>query len=294
MTPPGAGTGEGRAAKAASRTLDVLEFVERQTLPVSAAEISAACDIPRSTLHKLLGLLRTRGYLTYGAHEKGWSSGHRLHEAGADSLLFLHGMAVLDVFGASGGGLTEKNVVMSSGLPRALVARTLSALAGYGLLRLGSDGTYGLGRRLVGLASTVGWAERLQLTARPVLARLRDSSAETASLFVADADQVLYLDQVESHYDLRCRGWIGRRERREGTSVGAAFADPSRTHAVADAVETGVTAIACAVEGVEPQVGINIIGPSWRLEKRGVADLMELVGAAATEMAAAYAATREA
>ena len=250
MTGQGTPAGAGRAAKAASRTLDILEFVGRPSFPVSAATIAAACGIPRSTLRELLRMLQGRGYLVYRPTEKGWAPGQRLLGLRADSLEFEHGIAVLELFGASGGGLSIEDIVARSGLSHDMAGRILAALAGFGLVVPGSDGTYSLGRRLLGLASRVGWVESLQLAARPALTRLRDESGETASLLLEDSGQALYLDQVESRFELRCRGWVGRRVPLAGTSVGAAFGDPSRTHIVADAVETGVTAIACAVGGI--------------------------------------------
>jgi IclR family acetate operon transcriptional repressor len=293
MTDQGAKAGAGRAAKAASRTLDILEFVGRRSFPASAASIAAACGIPRSTLRELLRMLQSRGYLVYRSAEKGWTPGQRLLGLRADSLEFEHGIAVLELFGAGGGGLSVEDIETRSGLSREMVGRILTALAGFGLVVPCSDGTYALGRRLLGLASRVGWVESLQLAARPALTRLRDKSRETASLLLEDAGQALYLDQVESRFDLRCRGWVGRRVPLEGTSVGAAFADPTRSHVVADAVEMGVTAIACAVGGIEPAVGVNIIGPTWRLEERGLDRVADLVQAAARELAAALLANGE-
>jgi IclR family acetate operon transcriptional repressor len=293
MTDQGAKAGAGRAAKAASRTLDILEFVGRRSFPASAASIAAACGIPRSTLRELLRMLQSRGYLVYRSAEKGWTPGQRLLGLRADSLEFEHGIAVLELFGAGGGGLSVEDIETRSGLSREMVGRILTALAGFGLVVPCSDGTYALGRRLLGLASRVGWVESLQLAARPALTRLRDESRETASLLLEDAGQALYLDQVESRFDLRCRGWVGRRVPLEGTSVGAAFADPTRSHVVADAVEMGVTAIACAVGGIEPAVGVNIIGPTWRLEERGLDRVADLVQAAARELAAALLANGE-
>jgi DNA-binding IclR family transcriptional regulator len=283
----------GRAAKAASRTLDILEFVGRRSLPVSAATIAAACDIPRSTLRELLRMLQGRGYLVYRSTERGWTPGQRSLGLRADSLEFEHGIAVLELFGAGGGGLSLDEIVSLSGLSPEMVGRILTALAGFGLIMPGFDGTYSIGRRLLGLATRVGWVEGLQLAARPVLTRLRDGSGETASLLLEDAGQALYLDQVESRFELRCRGWVGRRVRLEGTSVGAAFADPSRAHVVADAIDTGVTAIACAAGAIEPPVGVNIIGPTWRLEERGLDELAGLVKAAARELDESHLAMRQ-
>ncbi len=283
----------GRAAKAASRTVDILEFVGGQSLPVPAATIAAACSIPRSTLRDLLRMLQARGYLAYRAADKGWAPGQRLLGLRAEGLEFEHGIAVLEQLGAGGGGLSVEDIVARSGLSSEMVAHILTALAGFGLVVPCSDGTYALGRRLLGLASRVGWVESLQLAARPSLTRLRDESGETSSLLLEDSGQALYLDQVESRHELRCRGWVGRRVPLEGTSVGAAFADPSRPHIVADAVEAGITAIACAVSGIEPLVGVSIIGPSWRLEKRGLDLLAGLVQSAARELADAQAHSRE-
>ena len=282
-----------RAARAASRTLDILEFVERQPFPVSAATIVSACGIPRSTLRDLLRMLQARGYLVYRTAEKGWTSGRRLLGPRADSLEFEHGIAVLELLGTGAGGLSSEDIAERSGLSPELAGRILTALADFGLVVPCSDGTYALGRRLLGLASRIGWVEALQLTARPCLTRLRDESGETSSLLLEDSGQALYLDQVESRFALRCRGWVGRRVPLEGTSVGAAFDDPSRAHIVADAVDAGVTAIACAVPGVEPTVGVNIIGPSWRLEERGLDQLALLVQSAANDLAEAQALARE-
>jgi DNA-binding IclR family transcriptional regulator len=293
VTDQSVNAGTGRAAKAASRTLDILEFVGQRSLPAPAVTIAAACGIPRSTLRELLRMLEGRGYLAYKPAEKGWAPGRRLLGPRVDTLEFEHGVAVLELFGTGGGGLSVEDIVSRSGLSQEMAGRILTALAGFGLVVPVSDGTFSLGRRLLGLASRIGWVEGLQLAARPALTRLRDESGETASLLLEDAGQALYLDQVESRFDLRCRGWVGRRVRLDGTSVGAAFADPSRPHVVANAVEAGVTAIACAVGGIEPAVGVSIIGPTWRLEDRGLDQLVEIVRATAGELGDAYATDRD-
>ena len=283
---------DGRAAQAASRTLDVLEFFEHQSEAVPAAAIAASCSIPQSSLYTLLRMLRGRGYVSYSRGDKGWIRGRRLLDRKADGLRFADGMAVVEVVAAGGGGLSAADVAARSGLTRETVVSVLSALEGEDLVLPGSDGTFGVGRRLVALESPFGWTERLQAIARPILVHLRDASGETASLVVQDGDDALYLDQVESFYELRCGGWAGRRVSRTGTSAGAAFADASRPQVVADAVEAGVTAITSAAAGISPPVGVNVIGPTWRVKERGIQELTDLVQAAADTLAAAYVATR--
>lgn len=282
---------EGRPLRATTRTLDVLEHVGQQGLPVPAADISAACGIPRSSLYKMLRVLEERGYLVCLPGDAGWTSGQRLLDLRSDSLLFVHGMVVLESLERGGGRLSTEEIAAASELPPELVKRTLAALAGHGLVMPGYDGTFGLGLRFVSMASRVGWAERLQLVARPLLVRLRDHTGETASLIVEDGGQALYLDQVESNFELRCRGWVGRRVALVGTSVGAAFTDVSCAHVVEDAVEPGVTAVSAAVPGLVPNAGVNVIGPSWRVRQRGLEEVAELVCAAAGDLAGAYAAT---
>ena len=201
------------------------------------------------------------------------------------------GITVLEAIERGGGRLSLEDVADRAELPRDMVERILVALAGHGLVRPGYDGTFGLGLRFVSMASRVGWAERLQLAARPLLVRLRDESGETASLIIEDDGQALYLDQAESRFELRCRGWVGRRVPLVGTSVGAAFRDASCAHVVEDAVEPGVTAISSAIPGLEPKAGVNVIGPTWRLRQCGLAEVADMVCAAAGDLADAYAAT---
>jgi urocanate hydratase len=291
--PNGASHDEAQHVRASARTLDVLEYVGQQGCPVTAAQIGEACGIPRTSLYKLLRVLEDRGYLADLPEDTGWTPGTRLLDLRHDSLLFVHGMLVLETLERGGGRMSPEDLAAATDLPSDLVGRLLVALADHGLVMAGYDGTYGLGLRFVSMASRVGWAERLQLTARPILVKLRDETGETASLIVEDAGQALYLDQLESHFELRCRGWVGRRVPLDGTSVGAAFRETGgcSAHVVKDAVEQGVTAISAAVGGLVPRAGVNVIGPTWRLEERSVDAVAALVCAAAAELTAAYEAT---
>ena len=135
------------------------------------------------------------------------------------------------------------------------------------------------------LASRVGWVDHLRVAAHGHLVRLRDATRETANLIVLDGDHAIYVDQVESQYALRHSGWVGRRVPLADTATGAAFEDRSRSYAVADAVEHGVTAIACAIDLPVNDAAVSVTAPSWRIEEFGMARAQGIVEAVAREIA---------
>ena len=280
--------------RASARTLDVLEYVGQQGYPVSAAQIGEACRIPRSSLYKLLRVLEERGYLAGLPDEAGWTPGQRLLDLRADSLLFVHGMLVLEALERGGGRMSPEDLAAATELPPELVGRLLVALADHALVMAGYDGTYGLGLRFVSMASRVGWAERLQLTARPVLvAPARRERRDREPHRRGRRAGALPRPGGEPLRAALPR--LGRPARPAGGHVasGAAFTESGgcSAHVVKDAVEHGVTAVSAAVTGMVPKAGVNVIGPTWRLEERGLDAIAELVCAAAAELTAAYEAT---
>ena len=114
--------------------------------------------------------------------------------------------------------------------------------------------------------------------------RLRDATSETANLIILDGDHAIYVDQVESSYALRHSGWVGRRVPLAGTATGAAFDDRTTSHVAKDAVETGVTAIACAIDIPDFDAAVGITAPSWRIEEFGIPRAQGMVEAVAQEI----------
>ena len=269
----------------AARVLDVLEFLGRRSSPAPASIVAASCHIPRSSTYGLLNLLKARRFVAYRATERAWSLGAAAYELSVEAPLFAHGLAVLRAFASVSRGLTAQQIAAGAGLSRGAVARILPALVESDLLHAEADGTYSLGLELVGLASRVGWVDRLRIAAHPHLVRLRDATRETANLIILDGDHAIYVDQVESPHALRHSGWVGRRVPLAGTATGAAFEDRSRAHAVADAVETGVTAIACAIDFPGNEAAVGITAPSWRIEEFGIDRGRQIVAAVAREIA---------
>jgi len=269
----------------AARVLDVLEFLARRSTPSPAAIIAMSCAIPRSSLYTLLRALKERRFVTYHADERTWSLGAAAHELSASAPLFAHGLAVLRAFAAASGGLTPRQIAAHEELPKSVVDRVLPLLEESDLLHAERDGTFSLGLELVSLASRVADVDTLRIASRIHLVQLRDATHETASLIIRDGDHGLYVDQVESRYVLRVGSWVGRRVPLESTATGAAFADPSRSHLARDAVESGVTAIACALDVPRQDAAISILAPSWRLREFGEERARQIVDAVARKLA---------
>ena len=123
------------------------------------------------------------------------------------------------------------------------------------------------------------------IAARPHLVRLRDATSETANLIILDGDHAIYVDQVESPYALRHSGWVGRRVPLAGTATGTAFGDRTTSHVAKDAVETGVTAIVCAIDLPGDEAAVGVTAPNWRIEEFGVMRAQRMVEAVAREIA---------
>jgi DNA-binding IclR family transcriptional regulator len=283
-TAAGEHPGEEGTTWGAARVLDVLEFLGRRTSPAPASIIATSCHIPRSSTYGLLNLLKSRRFVAYRPNERAWSLGSAAFELSAEAPLFAHGLAVMRAFAAASRGLSLQQIATGSGMSRAAVQRILPYLIESDLVHADADGTYSLGLELVSLASRVGWVDRLRVAARVHLVRLRDATHETANLIVLDGDHAIYVDQVESQYALRHSGWVGRRVPLADTATGAAFDDRSRAHAVADAVELGVTAIACALDLAGNDAAVGVTAPSWRIEEFGVARAKGIVEAVAREI----------
>ena len=107
------------------------------------------------------------------------------------------------------------------GLAVSTVHRLLSTLTDEGLLERGeTPGTYRLGLQMYELGVTVFPNLDLHAAARPVLASLRHSTAETVQLSVLDHLEVVYLERLESPQTLRVFNRTGHRVPAHATSTG--------------------------------------------------------------------------
>jgi DNA-binding IclR family transcriptional regulator len=275
----------GVPARSADRAFDILEYLSRRTQPASSGTIGLECGIPKSSLHNLLKLMTKRRLVTHHSQDKTWSLGPRVSELTPEAPLLVHALAVLRAFAGTTGGLNAREMALRSRLPQNVVQRVVPVMEEADLLWAEPDGSYRLGLELFSLAAQVAWVDRLRVLARPVLTQLRDSTRETANLAVMDGDLAIYVEQVESRQALRYGGWLGRRIPLEGTALGSALLNTSQVHIKDGAVEEGVMAIACGIEGVFPPAAVSLLAPSWRIERWGVEPAGRLVAAAARQLA---------
>jgi DNA-binding IclR family transcriptional regulator len=155
-------------------------------------------------------------------------------------------------------------------------------------VRRGPDNRYGLGLRFVSLASRVGDLDHLRMVARRYLIELRSATGETANLVVRDGDRALEIDQVESRQTLRYIGWFGYQIPVTTSAAGAALRGAVGAQVVHDAVEEGVTAVACAIPGADdPPAALSVTGPTFRLQGEKLQRTCEAVQSAAAQVGAA-------
>lgn len=101
--------------------------------------------------------------------------------------------AILDAVGRS--AISGSELSRRTGLSLSTAHRLALQMADYGFLRRTEDGTFRLGQRFVRSA--------LENAALPVLHELRDSTGETAQLWVRRGDERVCLLSVDSRHELR-------------------------------------------------------------------------------------------
>jgi DNA-binding IclR family transcriptional regulator len=268
----------------AIRAVEVLTLLAAAGRPVPAAMIARECEIPRSSTYQILKALDAAGFAERGSG--GYKAGPRARELGG-GVTIAAALSVLESFDYDAPHLTPAELCRRTGMPLARVEPLVDDLLGAGLLTE-TDGRVGLGVRVAALAARSGPLQRLRAAARPVLAELRDTTGETANLVVRDGDELVYLEQVESPHALRHAGWAGRRIALGTGAASAALTGKDGAHTARDAVEIGVTAVACRVPGAtEPVAVLSVTAPTARMTTRRLAHCRRAVVGAAHALAGA-------
>ncbi|MDE1179926.1 IclR family transcriptional regulator [Paraburkholderia sp.] len=112
----------------------------------------------------------------------------------------------------------------ASGYPRPTVHRIVAALQAEGLIvGTASGNTFGLGPRLVNLASRSWERSDLRIAAVDALMKLRDTTSETVHLAVPSQGAMVYIEKLESPHAVRMASRIGTRVSLTSSSVGKAY-----------------------------------------------------------------------
>ncbi len=273
------------AGRGAVRAVEVLTRLAGAGRPVPAAMLARECGIPRSTTYGIVGALAGAGFVEHA--DGGYKAGPRAHEL-AGGVTIAAALSVLESFEQDVTHLTAGELCRRTGLPLARVDPLVDDLVAEGLLTE-SDGHVALGVRVAALAARSGPLHRLRIAARPVLLDLCAATGETANLVVRDRDELVYLDQVESPHALRHAGWAGRRLPLGAGATSLALTGASAPQIARDAVEVGVTAVACGVPGADPAAAVTVTGPTARMGDRRLAACRRAVTAAAGALEAALA-----
>jgi DNA-binding IclR family transcriptional regulator len=202
-------------------------------------------------------------------------------------------VAVLDSL-AGQGSLSLAGLVGATGLPRATAYRLATALASYGLVDKGTDGTYRLGARLVELGRLAGQRRRsLAHAATPALERLRDGTGESVQLFVADGSRRICVVSLESPHSLRTIVPIGASLPMEKGSAGRVLSGDPQTLALGwtesvEERELGVASVSAPVfQDGAVVAAVSVSGPVERTTREPARRYAPLVVAAAQEVSAA-------
>lgn len=71
------------SVKSAERVLAVLQVLARHARPVATMAIARECDIPKSSAHHLLNVMRARHFVTYYEAQRAWGLGVAVFEIGS-------------------------------------------------------------------------------------------------------------------------------------------------------------------------------------------------------------------
>lgn len=183
-------------------------------------------------------------------------------------------------------------LVDRTGLSRATVHRLAVALEAHGLLRRTSDGRFALGLHLVALGRSATEQLPLAEAAAPALRSLRDTTGESAQLFIRDGERRVCIAALESPHGLRTIVPVGASLPMDRGSAGRALSgDVSRTgwlETVAER-EPGVASVSAPVVGPDGVLAaaVSVSGPIDRLGRSPGKRHGEAVLAAARSIEAA-------
>ncbi|MEO8850793.1 MAG: IclR family transcriptional regulator [Allobranchiibius sp.] len=229
-------------------------------------------------------------------------------------------IVILETLADAGGLATVSQLATTTGLPLATIHRLLRSLVADGYVRQEPSHRYALGSRLIRVGDV---ARRVHsIWAQPRLQDLVDEIGETANLASLEGDAVVYVAQAPSPYAVRMFTEVGRRVTAHSTGVGKVLmarlddddvrrllqrtgmvASTERTITTAAALiqelhriredgygvdedehELGVRCVAVALPDAPGNLAISVSGPSGRLTRARVTQIVPALQLVATEL----------
>jgi DNA-binding IclR family transcriptional regulator len=231
-------------------------------------------------------------------------------------------LTILEILARAGEeGVTA--IATEIGVHKSTAFRLVSALENAGLVEQAGDrGKYRLGMGILRLAGATTARLDVVQEARPICRRLASTTGETVNIAVLSGHSALYVDQVAGASSLQAHNWVGQHIPLHATSNGkvllselgpdelnetlgalAAYTDATITtkkqlrreieevraagYAVAiDELEVGLTAVAAPIRNAHGDIvaSLSLSGPTFRLDKERVAEVLPDLVAAAGEI----------
>ncbi|MEV6241944.1 IclR family transcriptional regulator [Lentzea sp. NPDC051838] len=233
-------------------------------------------------------------------------------------------ISVLELLAQGEAGITE--IAGELGVHKSTVSRLVSVLEARGLVeQLGERGKYAIGFGVVRLAGAATGRMDLTKLGQPVCQTLADSFGETVNIAVHDAGVAINITQARGSAAVSAVNWIGQRTPLHATSSGKVLlaylplderkrlvslpldsytentvVDASRLLSELEAVaeqgyaacyeelELGLHAVAVPVRGHRGEVvaAMSASGPSYRLSRERVEEIVPAMSSAAQELSA--------
>ncbi|WP_434447819.1 IclR family transcriptional regulator [Lentzea sp. E54] len=233
-------------------------------------------------------------------------------------------ISVLELLAQGEAGITE--IAGELGVHKSTVSRLVSVLESRGLVeQLGERGKYAIGFGVVRLAGAATGRMDLTKLGQPVCETLADSFGETVNIAVHDAGVAINITQARGSAAVSAVNWIGQRTPLHATSSGKVLlaylppderkrlvslpldsytektvVDGARLLAELETVasqgfaacfeelELGLHAVAVPVRGHRGEVvaAMSASGPSYRLSRRRVEEIVPAMSSAAADLSA--------
>ncbi|MDX8149579.1 IclR family transcriptional regulator [Lentzea sp. BCCO 10_0061] len=233
-------------------------------------------------------------------------------------------ISVLELLAQGEAGITE--IAGELGVHKSTVSRLVSVLESRGLVeQLGERGKYAIGFGVVRLAGAATGRMDLTKLGQPVCQTLADSFGETVNIAVHDAGVAINITQARGSAAVSAVNWIGQRTPLHATSSGkillAYLPDDERKRlaslpldsytentvveasqllvelkaiaaqgfaACFEELELGLHAVAVPVRGHRGEVvaAMSASGPSYRLSRQRVEEIVPTMTSAAAELSA--------